>query len=315
MQTSLVSIIVPAYNMDNFIIDCLQSLFCQSYNNIEILVVDDGSTDRTAELVESQMQLDSRLRLYRNDNHGVSYSRNCGIEKATGDVLLFVDADDVVSCDYVESLAMPLIEGSFDCSVVGIAPFSNDRIRFTVGQDVQYENEEIISACLADCQGFLCNKGFLASIIKNNNLKLDESISQSEDMLFLLDYLSYCKHMIFNTGVRYGYRQRRGSAANNQSSVKWFDAITVYENYVKRLSGRLKVLSSVYRAFLPIAYEAKWRYAHCKLNDIELYNRIELMQSECERGVSARSLLFNLKMFIYKNMMGLEMMRRRLVAR
>lgn len=311
----LATVVIPAYNVSEYIGECLESLLSQSYRDMEILVVDDGSTDGTADIVRRYANADSRITLFCNDNHGVSYSRNYAIERGAGDYLLFVDADDVVSSDFVEALARPLSDGMCEMSAVGIAAFFGGAPAFSTGVGHIYNNDEKYRACLDVCSGFAWNKGFLYYIIRDNNIRFDQSIAQSEDMLFLLDYLGHCSAIAFDDGVKYGYRQRRESAANYQRSIKWFDAIKVYEAYENRLGANAELRDVVRRVFLPIAYEAVWRYRSCGIDDEALCRRIHSMRASCERALPACSLPFRLKMYAYRHFMGAEMFRRRLVTR
>ena len=315
MRPGLATIVVPAYNAEAYIGECLVSLLIQTYKNLEVLVVDDGSTDKTAEVVQAHAVSDGRVRLFQNANHGVSFSRNYAIARGEGEYLLFVDADDVVAPDYVRCLVEPLLRGECECSAVGMTLFSKDSPAYSAGEVLSFYGEEVFLACLEKCGGFLCNKGFLYSVVRKHDLVLDEGIAQSEDMLFLLNYLAFCKRLTFDTGIRYGYRQRRCSAANSHSNIKWFDAIAVYEAYKERLEGSKALSDAVRKAFLPVAYEARWRYRHCELDEEKLCTRISDMCVNCERGLSERPLGYRFKMFIYRHCMGLEMSRRKMVAR
>lgn len=161
----------------------------------------------------------------------------------------------------------------------------------------------------------LWNKGFLYYIVNDNNIRLNENVAQSEDMLFLLDYVPYCGTLQYDSGVRYGYRQRSESAANSQMKASWFSAVLVYEAYEERLGGDRDLAESIHRAFLPVAYEAKWRYRRCQMSDPRLSSRIEAMCARCEECLSGRTLKYRIKMFAYRHFMGAEMRRRKTVAR
>ena len=102
--TPIASIVVPAYNCERYISECLTSLQRQGFRDLEVVVVDDGSTDGTAKVVGSFVAADSRFKLIRTENRGVSHARNVALGQVTGDYVLFVDADDWVAPDYVETL-------------------------------------------------------------------------------------------------------------------------------------------------------------------------------------------------------------------
>ena len=108
----LVSVIIPAYNAETTIGSTLKSLINQTYNKIEILVIDDGSSDKTAEVVEDYIATDSRVNLKRRDNGGAGAARNAGLEMVTGDYVTFVDSDDLLNQFAIEVL----VSISTDCN-------------------------------------------------------------------------------------------------------------------------------------------------------------------------------------------------------
>ena len=108
----MVTVIVPAYNMEKYLARCLDSLLAQSYTDLEILVIDDGSKDRTYEIAERYAGKDGRIKAFHKENGGVSSARNLGIEKATGEYILFMDPDDLIEADSVEVLVRSMESGA-----------------------------------------------------------------------------------------------------------------------------------------------------------------------------------------------------------
>lgn len=313
MRGGLVSVVIPAYNVAEYVGECLASLRRQTYENLEILVVDDGSTDATGAILDEASARDARMRVFHNENHGVSYSRNFAIDRGSGEYLAFVDADDVVAPDFVEALVRQLQDGSCQCSVVGIASFAKGKPSYTHGRRRTFAGKGVYGACLGDCKGFLWNKAFLYRIVRTYGVRLSNDVLQSEDMLFLLDYFDHCDSISFDDGVRYGYRQRRGSAANSHLSTKWFDVLKVFESYEARLGSDSELSEIVHRAFLPIAYEGLWRYRRLGSGDPELLERIQNMRMTCERGIAARPFGYRAKMLVYRHFMGAVMARHQLL--
>ncbi len=115
MQSPLVSIIIPVYNCENYLQECLQSVENQTYQNIEVVIIDDGSSDQSIQIIEGYVENDRRLRLLRMEkNGGVSGARNQGIEQSNGELLLFLDADDAIAPCYIESLVKEYLKtGAF----------------------------------------------------------------------------------------------------------------------------------------------------------------------------------------------------------
>ena len=99
-----VSVIIPVYNNEKFVEACVRSLMVQTCRDLEIIVINDGSTDKSGEILERLAKEDGRIRLYSQRNAGVAAARNKGLDEMTGDYLTFVDGDDYVSADYIEKL-------------------------------------------------------------------------------------------------------------------------------------------------------------------------------------------------------------------
>lgn len=308
--TPIASIIIPAYNCVQYIGECLASLQRQSFVDFEVIVVDDGSTDGTAEVVDLFAGADSRFRLIRTKNYGVSHARNIALDQVDGDYVLFVDADDWVARDYVETLVRPLMPGKYDCSSCGIASVSDGGTPcFTYGKTIEYIGSKAQISMLDRPRGFLCNKGFLASRIAQNGLHLDEGVAQSEDMLFLLDYLSLCNKAVYDSGVKYCYRQRRGSVTNSAGDPRWFDVIKVFDAYRERLSGNADSRKAVADNFILIGYEAVYRAEKCGAG-AEVLSAARQMVRWCENHAGKAAAVACAKRLAYKHAMPLVMVAR-----
>ena len=207
-ENVLVSVVVPAYNSENFIAECLESLISQTFSNLEIIVVDDGSTDRTLEICRAYTYRDDRIKVLTHKNCGVSASRNEGILGCTGDYIIFIDADDYVEKDIVESYldAYRLWEGK-DVAFINCGMYIDNDVNKRVGSRVSVletahgylEGEDYLlgrssSATLAWLKlfNYVTNKCYRMDIIKENNICFDKNIHVAEDLKFNLDYLSAC---------------------------------------------------------------------------------------------------------------------------
>ncbi len=127
MGTPKASLIIPVYNFENYIVSTLETVFKQDYSNLEIIVVNDGSTDNSSKIVASLQKEHGNLHLIDQENQGVSTARNVGIEAATGDYILFADADDLLNTDYVSYLVNNAINNNADISI-GTGIYTNYRI-------------------------------------------------------------------------------------------------------------------------------------------------------------------------------------------
>ena len=117
MKKHLVSIVVPVYNVEKYLKRCVDSIINQSYNNIEILLVDDGSTDSSGKICDDYLKKDSRIKVIHKQNGGLSDARNFGIDKSTGDYLSFIDSDDWIEKDMIMNLFNSIINEKSDISI------------------------------------------------------------------------------------------------------------------------------------------------------------------------------------------------------
>lgn len=123
MVKELISVLIPAYNVEKYIGKCLESILSQTYENIEIVVIDDGSTDNTLSVCDEYAAKSNKIRVIHTQNGGVSKARNMALEFSKGDFVAWIDADDLVSCKYIETLYNLLKNNDADVAVVGFEKF------------------------------------------------------------------------------------------------------------------------------------------------------------------------------------------------
>lgn len=207
MNDNIVSVIVPVFNAEKSLTKCVGSLIGQTYRNIEIIIVDDGSDDDSWSIIMELAERDGRIRCVSQRNGGVSAARNCGIALAHGRWVTFVDSDDWVEPDHISNLVRAAGPGC-DCSISGYSiDFSDKSIpRLPSGHGAispQKAVEEMLQPCFF--QGFLWNKLFDMSIIRKYDVRLDTEVYYCEDLLFCAEYFSHCSKVccINNTGYHY----------------------------------------------------------------------------------------------------------------
>lgn len=241
----LISIIVPIYNCDKYIENCINSLLNQTYSNIEIVLVDDGSTDNSLMICKNMAKTDSRVKVYHQNNMGVSSARNYGIGVSKGDFLTFVDCDDWVD----ENYCMTLINGFDDdvqLSVVGIKMVNNlDKAKFNMDDKYQYQTQEqAYKSIFRDSNffGFPVNKMYRRDIIVELGDKpFDETIYACEDTLFNARYLQKCNKIAYNKTPLYFYYQRSDSA-------------TKIKNFNEKKLSVFKSLDEIEKIYLNVSY-------------------------------------------------------------
>lgn len=219
IQKPLVTIIVPAYNTEKYIDKCLQSLINQSYHEIEVIMIDDGSRDATNKICKKYEQKDIRFKLISKKNTGVSDSRNVGIHYAKGEFIIFVDSDDYVAKDYVATLVKETYETQLVCAEYFLVDGNQEKNHISISSG----EKQIMSAVDAinmlqkqdAFQGYLWNKIFLRDVIINENIWFDSRIRVWEDMLFCLKYLTKIEYVCYIKKPIYYYVQRPSSAMHD----------------------------------------------------------------------------------------------------
>lgn len=229
MEKSLVSIIVPVYNAKRFLRRLLDSICSQSYENIEVLMIDDGSSDNSDEVINEYIKKDKRIVYYRQYNSGVSAARNVGLSLATGEWVSFIDADDWIGEKYIESLIPE--DNNCDLSISGLVKI-NEKGHKTPW--ALFEDETIIkkgnrvSCGIKDIMtrfnqysltGPVC-KLFKLSIIKNNGIKFPLDMSFGEDSFFVFSYLNEVKRVYVVNDWEYFYYYNSTSLSNNADAQK-----------------------------------------------------------------------------------------------
>lgn len=207
-----ISVIVPVYNTENYIGRCIESILNQSFSNFELILINDGSTDRSSEIIKSYD--DNRIVFIDNNNNGVSETRNIGIKAAKGEYIQFVDSDDFIDKDMLKDTLKLLEDSNADCVMTGLhLDIEQDSKISTSTQTFEYfeaENKKDIALnVLARMGGTYINspinKLYKRNIIIENNIFMDKSIDLGEDFLFNLIYLKYCNKVIFSDKCYYHY--------------------------------------------------------------------------------------------------------------
>ena len=195
MQPKL-SIIIPIYNAEKYLERCLDSVLNQSFQDYELLLIDDGSTDRSAEICDSYAKHDERIKVFHKENGGVSSARNMGLDNATGEWIYFVDADDEVLAGGMQNLVdgirddADIIMGGLEkCDDVGNVLYEIEEGQtFLSKKDGLLINYGASNKCIGNW-GWMTIRLFRNKIIQDNGIRFDEDICYNEDELFVVRYL------------------------------------------------------------------------------------------------------------------------------
>lgn len=261
MKEKLVSIIVPVYNSEKTLNRCIDSLIAQTYSNIEIIIINDGSTDKSGKICEEYVQKDYRIKLINQQNRGVSVARNKGLESSNGEFICFVDSDDYVSEKFVENLYITIVENDVDLAICNMnivnskRSYTKDFFGADIKSNIALPKEKYYTN-IDKFGGFVWNKMFLKKYM--DNLLFDEHIYYCEDELFVVNYTQRCNKLACLDEALYFYCITESSA----SSLKNWNGkkITILDAKRKILHILEKYDFKVYKN-----YYLKYFYA---LNDI-----------------------------------------------
>ena len=218
MEMDTVSVVIPVYNLENYIEKCLRSLMEQSYTALQIIVVDDGSTDRSREIAEELSREDERITLIRQENGGVGVARNTGIDAATGKYLTFVDGDDYVSRNYIRRYVRRMKETGAAMLVGGldfVTEEGNVLQRLVPDDYTRFEHEEWPMRISAVCSHF-----YLRSLWEKSGIRFSTLRERGEDVPISLYFAATCDRIDILPASGYYYVQRQSSGVHSLRGLK-----------------------------------------------------------------------------------------------
>lgn len=279
----LISIIIPVYNAQRYLHRCLQSIISQTYQNFEVILVNDGSTDDSYQVCQEFTNNDKRITVITQTNSGASSARNRGIEIAKGKWITFVDADDYVEKNYLECLC----ENITDEKALIIQGLKQVNIKGEEIKKIEFENTILKKTEIKKAfdekeifeYGYTVAKLYNREIINKYHIRFNEQISYSEDMLFMLEYILNSNIIKFIGGANYNYitdisnlSQRYNSfeseyllfteyiKINQAIANKWGFA----PSYKSQRCGALMLMRSIYCLYKKVKYGRRERISIIK---------------------------------------------------
>lgn len=224
---ALITIIVPIYNVSEYLKECLDSILGQTYKNIEIILVDDGSTDNSGQICDDYEKKDNRVVVIHKENGGVSSARNEGLLNSHGDYIGFVDPDDYVDKHIFYSLYNLLMNNNADISVCNYETFGLDNENIGKTKDGLLNQTEAMEMLIKDDEmtSYLWNKLFKAKLF--SKVRFEEKC-RYEDLRIMHKLFLQAKLIVTTSDVLYYYRLRRGSITNStmlNNSKELIDAL------------------------------------------------------------------------------------------
>lgn len=248
-----VSIIVPIYNSEKYLEKCIDSLLNQDYDNVEILLINDGSIDGSKIICEKYAKNNKKVRLYNNKNTGVSYSRNFGLKNCTGDFVTFIDSDDYVAYNYISTLIEYQVKDDYDIVISNAKDVIENIIieKNVKGLPVVLNRDSTLNAFFSlkyfapVCWGRLYKKNIISDIY------FDESMSIAEDGKFFLEAIERSKKNIVIPEKNYFYFIRNGSLAHSGYDKKWLGELEFCNDCLKKYTNT-KIENEVLYKFIEI---------------------------------------------------------------
>lgn len=237
----LISVIIPVYNTEKYLGDCIESLMSQTHQRLEILIIDDGSIDSSGIIADEYSKIDPRVKVEHIPNGGVSIARNKGIDLSTGEWIAFVDSDDTIASDYFETLLCIAVYNKADIAM-GISNVMEEDgyIHRKTNDNVcvqRFDQKEAIMHLLkADLFGCGINKIYKKRIW--NDIRFDSKINVNEDLL--INYFCFCKAetVAYTNKHIYNYRNRLESTSRKGTNKYMLDSVKV--NYIIQMDAKEK---------------------------------------------------------------------------
>ena len=302
----LVSVIIPVYNSEKYIKRCIKSVVKQTYKKIEIIVIDDGSTDTTPMILDKLSSEYEKIKVIHKKNEGVSVARNDGLDNAAGKYIYFVDSDDYIAKDAVEKLVFTKENTESDLVVCGFDYILNDNSHNNIvyfqkmwKKDVKQYIEVFSEKIYSLYYGALWNKLYDSKIIMKYNIRFAQDISYAEDFLFNVQYLKHIQFVSHIPQVLYNYDATEEcslSRKNRDGTLLW-NMSKMRINHFINLCRDLKVEElCVNRAYKLMAYELMNPLhdiisSKKSLKDKAMEYKLLLLDSDAETALSKTSKL------------------------
>lgn len=247
------SIIIPIYNAERYFRECIESILNQSYCEWEVIVINDGSSDNTRDLLDEYQKRDGRIKVFHKENEGVAIARNVGLKQATGDYTLFCDADDVMLPEALQAIADNLKQNPVDylryefktIDAQGHDIYPN----YEAKRRQKYAGKTVDAAtCITDIvrsEFFLWSGAFNKQIIEEHYLTFLESCTYNEDTLFMLRFFCNSKTHSYLASICYGYRKYDGAVTAKFTEKNFRDVMDVFKNIMLNLPTERRLHEAV----------------------------------------------------------------------
>ena len=307
MNNMKVSVIVPVFNQEPYICDTLNSIINQDFEDYEIIVIDDGSKDKSLEIIHETLDAsDIPNTIIHHKNHGVSYSRNKGIDTASGDIIVFVDGDDIISPNHLKNLYNP----DYDFSLVQLEKVENaiKSKAFSYDENLSNPKEFIKKELLMEIPFNFCQLSYKRDLIIKNNITFPENVIYGEDTYFALKALIHGANIHISNEVTYSYIQHSQSAIKT-SQLKRLDIVWVFERLSQyyQKNNQLELANLVKTSRIPKAIFGNMNYFFtnnydfdeimAKIREIDGFNKLSKFKGSFKFKLKIKLFLISPKIY------------------
>lgn len=233
-----VSLILPIYNVEEYLEKCVATVLNQTYKEIEVILVDDGSKDRSGKICDKLAEVDKRIKVVHKENGGLATARNAGYKIATGKYLMYIDSDDAVKPDIVERCVETIEKQQSDVVIFGYEKVNEEGkvIETCRWKEKNYNHDEMVNhlfEAIAEMSfGYAWNKLYRKSILDKSEILGDAKVIDKEDLLYNMELLKYWNKITYLDYVGYEYLQRSTSLLHNSNLAR----IKGIEYFVNRVN-------------------------------------------------------------------------------
>ncbi len=312
----LVSIIVPVYNVEQYLEKCVNSIINQSYKNLEIILVDDGATDNSGKICDELAKLDNRIKVYHKENGGLSDARNYGVERATGEYIGFVDSDDYIDPEMYEKLYEAIKKENVDVAECNLKIIYPNRVEL-------YTNEKYFRVCtkqeyleeylkIDKVFGSACVRLIKSNIVKKLKFPIGKLY---EDTYYAHDLIREVDKYVIMDNPYYNYFMREESITNTKFNPRIFDLIEIveklhkmtYNNYPSlKEEADCRKMYAYFSVLNSIVYEDDYKNNKYYLQVINYFkeNYIELLKNKhITRNRKLSIILIKLNIVLYRKVL------------
>jgi len=299
MMKKLISIIVPFFNAEKTLKRCIDSILRQTYHNYEVILVDNASTDKSKEIVLSYVKRHKNMHYFEIKERNVSLARNMGLTKARGELITFVDADDMIDKNFLKIMGEKIINRD-----LVICKYTRRINKLGQIDDWAHaiDKDEIVKQILdnREIKGYIWNKMFWKNIIDEHEIVFNEKLRIGEDVDFVYNYVKYCQDIVFVNSILYYYNFNSNCTVNKVVNYKyalesWEHLFELYQSD-KRTIDSLNLICYFY---LKKYYEVKYYDKEFKISKKINFGGNNLFK-------------YKIKLFFYKYFIGIIIMLKKL---